>query len=95
MSKNKKIVKENQMKIVIFTGVKNRCMLHGRVFVMYVFTCELCVRLRLFMPILALNWRLQIDQVNSDRTDSGDDPLAPDLHSMIFLIAPQIIFASY
>ena len=24
------------MKIVIFTGVKNRCMLHGRVFVMMV-----------------------------------------------------------
>ena len=29
-----KIVKENQPKIVIFTAVKNRCMLHGRVFVM-------------------------------------------------------------
>ena len=27
-----KIVKKNQMKIVIFTAVKNRCMLHRRVF---------------------------------------------------------------
>ena len=30
-----KIEKKNQLKIVIFTAVKNRCMLHGRVFVMY------------------------------------------------------------
>ena len=29
-----KIVKIFQMKIVIFTAVKNRCILHGRVFVM-------------------------------------------------------------
>ena len=29
-----KIVKKNQMKIVIFSAVKNRCMLHGRVCVM-------------------------------------------------------------
>ena len=29
-----KIIKKIQMKIVIFTPVKNRCMLHGRVFVM-------------------------------------------------------------
>ena len=29
-----KKVKKIQMKIVIFTAVKNRCMLHGRVFVM-------------------------------------------------------------
>ena len=28
------IVKRNQLKIVIFTAVKNRCILHGRVFVM-------------------------------------------------------------
>ena len=26
--------KRNQLKIVIFTAVKNRCILHGRVFVM-------------------------------------------------------------
>ena len=31
LSKNKKIVKYFQMKIVIFMGVKNRCLLHGRV----------------------------------------------------------------
>ena len=29
-----KIVKKIQPKIVIFTAVKNRCMLHGHVFVM-------------------------------------------------------------
>ena len=29
-----KIVKTIQLKIVIFTAVKNRCMLNGRVFVM-------------------------------------------------------------
>ena len=26
--------KKNQLKIVIFTAVKNRCILHGRIFVM-------------------------------------------------------------
>ena len=31
---NMKIVKTFQLKIVIFTAVKNRCLLHGRVFVM-------------------------------------------------------------
>ena len=30
----KKNVLKNQLKIVIFTAVKNRCILHGRVFVM-------------------------------------------------------------
>ena len=30
-----KIVKHIQLKIVIFTAVKNRCILHGRVFVMF------------------------------------------------------------
>ena len=29
-----KIVKKKNPKIVIFTAVKNRCILHGRVFVM-------------------------------------------------------------
>ena len=29
-----KIVKKFQMKIAIFTAMKNRCILHGRVFVM-------------------------------------------------------------
>ena len=33
-SKNMKIVKNIQLKIVIFTVVKNRCILHGHVFVM-------------------------------------------------------------
>ena len=34
LSKNKKIDRKFQMKIVSFTGMINRCMLHGRVFVM-------------------------------------------------------------
>ena len=34
LSKNMKIVKQIQPKVVIVTAVKNRCMLHGRVFVM-------------------------------------------------------------
>ena len=33
-AKNMKIVKKIKRKIVIFTAVKNRCMLHWRVFVM-------------------------------------------------------------
>ena len=35
-----KIVKKNQLKIFIFTAVKNRCILHGRVLVMQVFQDE-------------------------------------------------------
>ena len=31
-----KILKKIQLKIVIFTAVKNRCILHGRVFVMFI-----------------------------------------------------------
>ena len=34
LSKNKKNIKKNHRKISIFTAVKNRCLLHGRVFVM-------------------------------------------------------------
>ena len=35
LSKNMKIVKKKiQLKIVIFTAMENRCILHGRVFVM-------------------------------------------------------------
>ena len=30
-----KIVKKNQLKIVIFTAVKNLCILHGRVFILF------------------------------------------------------------
>ena len=30
-----KIVKKIQLKIVVFTAVKNRCLLHGRVFGMW------------------------------------------------------------
>ena len=34
LSKNKKNIKIFQLKIIIFTAVKNCCILHGRVFVM-------------------------------------------------------------
>ena len=34
LSKNMKIVKQIQLKTVIFTAVKNRCILHGCVFVL-------------------------------------------------------------
>ena len=34
LSKNMKIVKKIQLKTVIFTALKNRCILHGLVFVM-------------------------------------------------------------
>ena len=37
LSKNMKIVKKFQLKIVTFTDVKNRCMLHGRVYVICLF----------------------------------------------------------
>ena len=37
LSKNMKIVKKIELKIVIFTAVKNRCMLHGHVFVMMIY----------------------------------------------------------
>ena len=47
-----KIVKKIQLKIVIFTAVKNRCILHGHVFVMgkvaVKLTCSCCV----FQPII-------------------------------------------
>ena len=36
-----KIVKQIQLKIVIFTAVKNRCILHGRLFVMMSETTDL------------------------------------------------------
>ena len=34
LSKNMKIVKKKSTENVIFTAVKNHCMLHGRVFIM-------------------------------------------------------------
>ena len=36
-----KIVKQFKLKIVIFTAVKNRCILHGRVFVMSYLNCPM------------------------------------------------------
>ena len=38
-----KLVKINQLKIVIFTAVKNRCMFRGRAFVMRLTVCSLCI----------------------------------------------------
>ena len=43
------MIKIFQMKIVIFTPVKNRCMLHRRVFVMFVFA-----------SLLLLLWHLNV-----------------------------------
>ena len=40
-----KIVKQFQLDIAIFTAVKNRCILHGRVFVMGVSFGDGCLRL--------------------------------------------------
>ena len=37
-----KIVEKIKLKIVIFTAVKNRCILHGRVFVMGIQFVDLC-----------------------------------------------------
>ena len=46
-----KIVKQIQLKIAIFTAVKNLCILHGRVFVMFClvsyFVSRLCGSFRL------------------------------------------------
>ena len=36
-----KIVNKFQLKIVIFTAMKNRCIMHGRVIVMSYFSCHL------------------------------------------------------
>ena len=36
LSKNIKNSEKNQLKIVIFTAVKNRCIMHGRVYVIMV-----------------------------------------------------------
>ena len=49
LSKNKKIVKNFQMKIVFFTGVKNRCMLHGRVLVVQVCLSVPQIHVRFFI----------------------------------------------
>ena len=54
----------------------------------------LCVRKWLYTPILALNCRLQIEQVNSDCAESDDGPLALAFLSLRFLSASQILFAS-
>ena len=48
-----KILKKNTLKIVIFTGVKNRCMLHGRVFVMSCFSSySVCIVSLFYMAIV-------------------------------------------
>ena len=56
-----KIVKKNQLEIVIFTAVKNRYILHGRVFVMQGFRALSCLGQRrvkggpLFLPPFTLD----------------------------------------
>ena len=42
--KNMKVVKTMQLKIVIFTAVKNGCILHGRVYIWALCKIE-CIRL--------------------------------------------------
>ena len=54
----------------------------------------LCVRWLLYKPILALNCRLQIEQVNSDCAEFDDGPLALAFLSLRFLSASHILFAS-
>ena len=54
----------------------------------------LCARLWLYKPILALNCRLQKEQVNSDCAESDDGPLALAFLSLRFLASSQILFAS-
>ena len=54
----------------------------------------LCVRRWLYKPILALNCRLQIEQVNADSAESDDGPLALAFLSLRFISASQILFAS-
>ena len=49
-----KKVKNIPPKIVIFTAVKNRCMLHGRVFVM---TSQKRIQVDLFMSTLDIVFR--------------------------------------
>ena len=43
MSKNVKIVKTLQLKIIGFTALKNHCILHRHVFVMCVFLWSICL----------------------------------------------------
>ena len=46
----------------------------------------LCVRCWLYEPILALNCRLQIEQVNSDCAESDDGSLALAFLSLRYII---------
>ena len=52
----------------------------------------LCVRRWLYKPILALNCRLQIEQVNSDCAETDDGSFALAFLSLRFLSASQILF---
>ena len=58
-----------------------------------VYVC-LCVRSWLYEPILTLNCRFQIEQVNLDCAESDDGPLALAFLSLRILSASQILFAS-
>ena len=54
----------------------------------------LCDRRCLYKPNLALNCRLQIEQVNTDCAESDDGALGLVVLSLRFLSASQILFAS-
>ena len=49
-----KIVKKFQPKIVVFTSVKNRCMLYGRVFVMFYITDHSKAELLIWFSVFIL-----------------------------------------
>ena len=53
-----------------------------------------CSLMAMYKPMLAINCRLQIEQVNSDCAESDDGPLALAFLSSRFLSASQILFAS-
>ena len=72
-----KIVKICQLKIVIFTAVKNRCMLHGRVFVMYYSSqCRVEVaqnRSPMYRPnmTIAVYWKLSNHKTKLSSCEDG------------------------
>ena len=67
-----KKVKKIQPKIVIFTAVKNRCMLHGRVFVMLFLTTYQTNHVRTIMMIS----EVALKKITKGRPASPNFPVA-------------------
>ena len=59
-----KIVTKILLKMVIFTAVKNRCILHGHVFVMHAQLCKDCIMLINDIIYPAYNYITDIDDEN-------------------------------